>query len=355
MSTKVLFGGDAHKRHTDITTIEGYVACTIAVQTSLMKEIRDRQIDYFCHLGDWYDRGYASDIASCLADCDLDIQMSNLLKGNFYGVIGNHIRLNLDSNPELHLIQPHPILKSRRPVLRQEQIIKTPEFLRIGDVQISFMHHIEDTEDLSVYKATRQPWAKYHIALYHTAAIIPNRYLLNTTHSYNATSNSTISELLEGVDFAIVGHVHEPLGQFVVETQTGSTIMCVPGSLTNVNTDERTRHSKVNLPLVTIDDDSNVTIEYIPFDLHTNMVTFKKKNVEESREKLRSLRGKPVDSLVDTVTAVASMTCGEEELSSLNAFMKAKGYTVRDRKLVRAVIDDPENLGKLLEIYKGEE
>ena len=61
--TKILFAGDLHKRAKDITTIEGYVNCNIAVQSALIEEIEKRNIDYFVSLGDWYDKGYIGDVS----------------------------------------------------------------------------------------------------------------------------------------------------------------------------------------------------------------------------------------------------------------------------------------------------
>lgn len=351
MTEYVMFAGDLHKRSKDITTIEGYVACCYAVQMALMEELHNRSIGYFVSLGDWYDRGYSDDVSASLADYDLDVQMSRQLKGNFYGVIGNHIRLSMDSNPELHLIQPHEQFKSRRATARGEQIIKTPDVLRIKDVQISLMHYKTDTDDAFMFKPTREPWAKYHIAVFHTQSVIPNTALINTTYGYNTSSNTKIGHVLAGVDLAIVGHVHDAIGQFTVNTETGSTIMIVPGSLTNVNAGEAGRHTSINIPIVSIDDDSNVRLEYLPFDLKTNMVTFKKKNLEESREKLRSLRGKPQEDLRDVVSSVAALTCGDETLTSLNAFMAAHGYTQMDKELVKAVLEEPDNIERLMTIY----
>lgn len=346
-----MFAGDLHKRAKDITTIEGYVNCTLAVQNALMQEIKDKGITKFVSLGDWYDRGYTSDVAASLSDYDIDIKMSEILNGEFYGVIGNHIRLSLDSNPELHLIQPHPILQSRRYTSREEQIIKTPNILRIGDVQISLMHNLSDTEDVYEYKPVRQSWAKYHVAVFHTELVIPNHALVDTAYGYSHVTNSKIADVLSEVDLAIVGHVHDAIGKIIIDKPNGQTLMIVPGSLTNVNAGEQGRHSSINIPILTISDTSEVKLEFLPFDLKLNMVTFKKKNLEESREKLKSLRGKPVEQLNDTVSAVAAMTCGDEVLSSLNAFMRAQNYSEKDRKLVRSVLNKPEDVGALVEIF----
>lgn len=351
---KIAFAGDLHKRSRDITTIEGYVQCNIAVQRALMQMLTDLEVDTFISLGDWYDKGYINDVSASLADYDLDIQMSAQLKGNFYGLIGNHIRLAMDSNPELHIIQPHPEYKSRRAVARTEQIMKTPDILRLNDVQISFMHHRMNVNDCLAYKPTRQPWAKYHIALFHTPYIVPNSKLLDTNYGYNSSPNSKIGETLAGVDLAIVGDIHNAIGPFQVSTPTGVMTMIVPGSLTNVDAGENSRHTSINIPIVTIDDDSNVTLQYQPFDLKTNLVTFKKKNIEESREKLKSLRGKPVKELYSAKDMVAMIENRDEAMMSLNAFMRAQGYTEQDRRLVKMVIDNPRDIqAVILEYIKG--
>ena len=81
---RIMFAGDLHKRAKDITTTEGYVNCTLAVQRALMQEIQNKDVTKFVSLGDWYDRGYSSDIAASLSDYDIDIKMNELLHGEFY-------------------------------------------------------------------------------------------------------------------------------------------------------------------------------------------------------------------------------------------------------------------------------
>lgn len=347
---KILFGGDLHKRSKDITTIEGYVQCNIAVQTDLINVIRNHNIDYFVSLGDWYDRGYNSDVSAALADNALDLEMCNVLRGNFYGVIGNHIRLNMDSNPELHLIQPHPVFKSRRPVYRREQIMRTPEVLRVGNVQISLMHYKISEESALDYKSRREPWAKFHIAVYHSEKIVPSAQLINTNYGYMASSNKDIAAALEGVDLAIVGHIHNPIGKFTVGLPYGMVTMIIPGSLTNVDAGENSRHSNIMMPLITVQDNDAVKMEFIPFDLKTNMVTFSKKNKEELQKKLKSLRGKGIESLHEAVPTV-TYEHYEDVLLSLNAFMNVKGYTSKDKALVRSILSNPESLEELFKIY----
>lgn len=354
MKVRIMFAGDLHKKSKDITTIEGYVECVNAVQRALMSDIKTLFIDYFISLGDWYDKGYATDVAASLADYDVDLEMSRILNGNFYGLIGNHIQLNMDSNPELYIIQPHPEYSVRRRMIRAEQIMKTPKILRIGNVQISFMHHSSKAKDILDYKPKREHWAKYHVALFHTPWIIPYGMLENMSYRHNTSPTSKIGETLEGVDLAIVGDIHTPLGQFPVNTLTGTTTVIVPGSLTHTDASEESRHSSIMIPILDIKDNDRVSLSYHNFDLRINMLTFKKKNVENSREKLKNLKGKAISKLHAPEEVIAYLSKPEQVYTSLNTFMKVQGYTTMDKKLIQKVISDPGNIEELVRIYQEE-
>lgn len=350
---KVLIGADLHKRATDISTIKGYVNCNQAVQRDLMRIIIEKSYTHFISAGDWYDRGYIADVSASLADYDLDREMNALLKGNFYGVIGNHIRLSLDSNPELHLIQPHHKYKSRRVTTRTEQIMKTPDIIMLNGVQISLMHYKQDEETALDYKPTRLPEAKYHIAIFHTELIVPASKLIQTNYGHLSSPANVIAKTLEGVDLAVCGHIHNVLGKFIVETNSGPTTMVVPGSLSNVDSSEVNRHGSVALPSITINGDGTCKIEYVPFDLKLNMVTFKNKCTEVKKDKLKTLRGKALDEIHDGNECNVALANEDSQdiLLSLNRFMQLKGYTNKDKKLVRSVINEPNQLDKLLNMY----
>lgn len=353
--TRIMMAGDLHKRAKDITTITGYTECALAVQRSLMKTIKDLGVNMFISLGDWYDRGYGADIAKSLVDYDLDLEMARMLNGEFYGVIGNHIRLNEDSNPELHLIQPHPVHKSRKKTTRTEQIMRTPDMIRVQDVQFSLMHHNKDATSPMDYIPKREAWAKYHIALFHTPYIVPKAQLEGTTYCYNASPQSQISQALKDVDVAIVGDIHNPLGSFRVSTGGDhKTLMIVPGSLTNTDAGEQNRHTSIAIPIIDVDDESRTKLSFCSFDLLTNMVTFTKKNVENTADKLRRLAGKPKANLYET-DGVNSILGDNAKCLSLNAFMQAQDYTSSDKALVRSVIMSPEKTNELVSIYFKEE
>lgn len=355
MKYKVLFGGDLHKRMKDITTIRGYVRACTKVQLDIMNKIKELGITHFIHIGDWFDSGYGSDVAAALTHTDIDIEMAKLLNGNFYGLIGNHIKIRMDSNPELFLIQPHNVYKSRYPVTRINPIIRTPKDLILNGVQIHFIHWNKDAESAFEYKALINKDCHYHVGLYHTEYIIPTHYLHNMGMKTVVNDNSMISAALEDIDLAIVGHIHKPIGTFKINKVDGkSTTMIVPGSLTNTDAGELNRHHYVDLPMLEIEEDGRVSLSYIRQDLHTEDLMFLKKNIsDDTREKLKSLRGNSKETLYEELENTTFV--GEaSSFLSLNSFMKQQGYTRGDKSMIRQVINEPDNITPLLSIYKEE-
>lgn len=354
MHYRVMIAGDLHKRMKDITTIRGYTGVNIKVQLDLMQAIKDLEVTHFIGLSDWFDRGYGSDVAAALAHTDIDRQMYELLKGNLYSLIGNHIRIRMDSNPELFLIQPHDVYKSRHPVNRDYQIFKTPKELILDGVQFCFMHYNYKAESAYEYKAMINPSCHYHIGLYHTEYIIPTHILQGMGMMNVVNDNSKISAALQDIELAIVGHVHKPIGQFAIHKTDGTTTtMIVPGSLTNTDAGEGSRHDYIDIPIIDIDD-GKVSLSFHHFYLHTDELIFMKKAVtEDAREKLKSLRGNAKEKLYDELEATTFV--GESSgFITLNAFMKEQGYTTGDKALIKSVINNPDNIDVLLNIFKEE-
>lgn len=352
MHYRILIGNDLHKRMKDLTTIRGYIEGCRLVETDIISACKELGCTHFFSLGDWFDKGYGSDVAAALTHTDIDRDLYDAVNGNLYGVIGNHIKIRMDSNPELFLIQPHPVYRSRHPVNRKEQILKTPKDLILNGVQIHFMHWNKDAEDAYDYKAMINPDCHYHIGLYHTEYIIPSSMLMGVGMTEHH-DNTKISNALEHIDLAIVGHIHKPLGSFVINKNDGTTTtMIVPGSLTNTDAGEISRHEYVDMPLIDIDENGKVTLSYHRQSLHTEVLTFMKKNIsEDTREKLKSLRGNTKETLYGELEQTSFI--GESSgFISLNSFMKQQGYTAGDKSLIRTVINDPDNLDELLRIYK---
>lgn len=351
---RIMYAGDLHKKAKDPDNIINYVNCCVAVQRKLMQEIENRHITKFISIGDWYDRGYVNDMAAGFSSTDMDTEMSARLKGEFYGLIGNHIRLRMDSNPELFLIQPHPTLVMRHPVYRTNQIIRTPEVLRCGDVQISFMHFNYNRKTLGGYVPQRQEWAKYHIALFHTPWIIPNQQLSKAGLQANTYTTSAIGECLKGVDLSICGDIHKPIGKFVVEHEYGSTVEIVPGSLTNNTASKNDRHYDIHIPITTIYDDGTVELEFLEFDLLTNMVTFKHEDEIKKDSKLDGIRAKRKRDVIENGSYAGTFDFDAPDAFSLRNLMVRRGYSDVDNRLIDAIFNNPLDVAGLVKIYTEE-
>lgn len=348
MICKIAFAGDLHKRPKDISTIKGYVKATDKVQESIIQLIKDEGITHFVSLGDWYDKGYVDDVASALADTTRDEYMNNVLGGNFYGVIGNHIRLRLDSNPELMLIQPHPTILSRKRVKREEPIIKTPSHIVIGRVQISLVHHIPGAESVEEYSIHRLPNIDYHIACVHDPKFIPNSQLAKTGIPGTQSLDTQISRTLSGVDLCICGDIHTPIGMFDLNSETK---MIVPGSLTNTNAGLRGRHSSIKMPIITVNTETNeFSFNFYEFDLHLNMLTFDEKSEEKIAEKLKSIRGNNLKELYEDKAIETIITDGISSMS-FGSFLNEQQYTKEDKELIKSTLRRPEDITNLIKIY----
>lgn len=347
MPFKIAFAGDLHKRPKDISTIKGYVKCCDTVQEALIKMLIDEKITHFVSLGDWYDKGYVDDVSSALADTSREEYMNRLLNGNFYGVVGNHIRLRLDSNPELMLIQPHPTIKSRKPVRRAEPVIKTPVSFRVGDVQVSLVHNIPNCKSVEEYSIHRLPGVRYHVACVHDPRFIPNYKLSMTQIPPTNSLDTQISRVLNNVDLCICGDIHMPLGMFDVSP---TTKMIVPGSLTNTNAGVRGRHSSVKIPILTIGEDSNVAFNYFDLDLRLDLLTFNERAQEKVVDKLKTLRGNNISALYQDKPLEGIISTGISSLS-FGSFLREQQYTENDKNLIKCTIKDPTNLLQLIKVH----
>jgi hypothetical protein len=333
----------------DITTIRGYCEACHDVQVDIMNTIKNEGITHFISLGDWFDGGYGSDVAAALCHADIDREMAELLKGNFYGVIGNHIRINMDSNPELFLIQPHPYYTSRHNVQRTEQIIKTPDRIVLNGAEIILMHWNPVADCAKDYTTHIDSECQHHIALYHTEHVIPASLLHDMNMAYEISDDSAIADALSGVEIAIVGHIHKRIGTHVIKSRTGNdTLMIVPGSLTNTDAGERARHDYIDMPLIDIYEDGSIKLSYIRQTLHHEKITFyqKKSNDDTIKDKLKSLRGNSTEKLYEDFEAAAFI--GESNtFLSLNRFITNMGYTRNDRVMINSILKNPEDIDTL--------
>ena len=349
---RVLVGCDLHKRTKDITTIRGYVEANQRVQRDIYNFIKENNVDIFISAGDWYDGGYGADIGAALVHTASDIELHKLLKSQFYGVIGNHIRVRMDSNPELFLIQPHDTFVSRWKCDRDYQIIRTPRYIYVDGVQFSLCHYNFMATCAADYKPIRLPEAKYHVGIFHTEKVIPYT-LLRGLNQYMVSNNNDIMEALSNVDYAVVGHIHKPLGKTIVEHENGwKTVVNVPGSLANTEYSEVSYHEYVLLPMFEISN-GDVSVTDVEFSLHTECCEFSKKGSVSSDEiKLKSLRSNSKEFLYADM--VGQTVLEEDQMyMSLNLFLEKNNYTKADKELLKLVIRDPNTTEPILQSYRN--
>ena len=164
--------------------------------------------------------------------------------------------------------------------------------------------------------------------------------------------NGQIASALEGIDIAIVGHIHMKIGTFNVSTPTGDVTMIIPGSLTNTDSGKVSMHDSIDIPIIETDDESDTfSISYYTQSLHTEMLQFLHNDLDNSaRSKLKSLQGNSVETLYSELESASFI--GSSQFLSLNKFFEQQGYTKGDKKLVKHVIHNPEDIVTLLNIYK---
>ena len=132
--------------------------------------------------------------------------------------------------------------------------------------------------------------------------------------------------------------------------------MIVPGSLTNTDAGDISRHDTFKAPIIEIGDNSEVSLSYHEFDLYTETLTFIKKNREvKEEERLKTTRGNVVHNLYEDNVEITSLLGNSSELfMSLNSFMESQGYTNLDKTLIQTIMRDPANIKSLVKIWEEE-
>lgn len=311
MKARILFLGDLHKRDVDFTTIKGYTTAVDMVQADILSFIKDKGVTHLVSLGDWYDKGYRS-INRCANDRNFDEELAAAVNGNFYICLGNHFFLERDNNPEMYLIQPSELHKPTHAIYAKKPVIQAPAYFRVGSVQVSLFHYHKTNKD---YRATLDPSVKYHIGVYHDEIVVPT-YAQKAGGLINGTPAQNVQAILDNVNFAIVGHIHKPVGYIKVPMGDRDVPMFIPGSLANTSNGPQF-HESVNLPVVDIDDDDKVSCSLFTFSLHCEVLKLYQRKEGAIQAEL------PTQVVTDIPKTV-----------SLKEFLLAKGYTDEPISLV---------------------
>lgn len=209
--------------------------------------IIDNNIDIAIHLGDLYDRGYAT-IPHEMYNRQIEAlqNISKAVNNNFFMVMGNHSYTYATQNPEFTITEIldenlKEIYKYKDTLELLNPIIKAPAYLDFGDTRISFVHF----DPRKKYKIINDK--KYNIALLHDDFITFESKEELYHHKYGHGIEVMNTDLFDNIDTAIMGHIHKPLTDFTMNNAKATDII-VPGSLVNRTAAEK--HTYVDLPII---------------------------------------------------------------------------------------------------------
>ena len=270
MLARLLGVSDLHKRDIDFSTIKGYTCAVDNVQTDLINFIYQHNVTHFLQFGDWYDKGYRS-IGRSKNDDNLDRKISEAVNGNSYITLGNHFLIERDQNPEMYMIQPNEKFRPLQPIYSEAPIFKAVDDLVIGTVQISFFHFNKENK---LYINERKPGITYHIGIYHDDCVVPSNVRKRAGYE-GSTSTEYLNTIFDNVDLALVGHIHVKIGVETITLNNGKKVpMIIPGALAITQNKDILKHKDVQLPVITIEDDSTVSCKLFTFSTHLDKLKF---------------------------------------------------------------------------------
>jgi Icc-related predicted phosphoesterase len=318
MTARVLFVTDLHKRDTDLSSIVGYTNATDAVQRDILAFIKQHEITHLVSTGDWYDKGYRN-VNRLFNDINFDARLAEAVNGNFYMCLGNHFFLERDSNPEMYLVQPNDKHKPVREVMAIEPVIKVPNNLRIGEVQISLFHFSKDNK---MYTAEREPGVVYHVGVYHDVDTLPSG-IREKAYAGGSQSNTKINAIYDNIDLAIHGHIHTPIGIERVAVGAKQVPLIIPGSLAITMNKASEIHPEVSLPVLYIENTGKPMCKMFTFSLHMELM----KRYDRKRE-----------AHVADLTDVGEVLFTEPRNAvTLEDYLTEKGYKEKYIKLMRTI------------------
>lgn len=280
---RILFLSDLHKKSTNPSNMPGYIKALDAVQMDILRFVKENQISHLVSMGDLYDKGYRS-INRAVSDMNMDKALSDAVRGNFYICLGNHFFLERDSNPEMYMIQPNDMYRPNNQIFAVTPTIRAVPALRVGPIQISFFHYSKKDKN---YRMNRDPDCKYHIGVYHDDCVVPTAQR-NAAMFIGTTTTSYTDAILQNVNLAVVGHIHNPIGTFQVNVMGRLVPMIIPGSLAITSSEMSAFHTDVNLPIVEVSNSGTVSVSYAKFDLHTQLIGIARNKVKSAKDVVTS-------------------------------------------------------------------
>lgn len=251
---RVLLIYDRHKREDDFKTIKGFIEAQSKQTDEILKCIEEEGITHVIEMGDLYDRGYHK-VGAQHADTMDEIAISDAVNGNYYGLIGNHLFLERDSNPEFYLIQPNNYAHLQPATKKKfrKQVIKVQDSLIIGNTQFSFFHYDKDNKN---YIRPVAEGVKYHVGLYHDDEVVPNS-VRAACNIPTQISSSYLNKIYSNVTIGFCAHVHVPIGKVYIQLSDGRKVpLFIQGSMLPTSSKESEIFQSVTLPILNIYEDS---------------------------------------------------------------------------------------------------
>lgn len=328
MSARLFFISDFHKKYSDPESIRNYVNVQYKIQEELIAFITENDVTHVLIAGDWYDRGFHG-LAHAYGSTELDRRLSAAVNGNVYLCIGNHFYLERDENPEMYIIQPNEFFKPTEHIpMPSKPIFQAVHQLNIGTVQIDFFHYNKLNKD---YVAQRHDKTTFHIGLYHDEAVVPG-WVREMEGFSGSSSQSYMNKIYDNIDLALHGHIHTAIGMCTTTLNSGRKVpLCIPGALSITQNKESYKHKEVKLPIIDIDDDSNVKLKMATFNTHLSELEFHTPKRKKKRK---------VSNVQQGVTPNVSVSTPSPVLQSLTLYLSSKGYGEKRLELVNLAMSN---------------
>ena len=313
MSARILCLSDLHKRYKDSTNVKGQIEVQQKIQNDIIDYVKANNVTHLIILGDWYDRGFHG-LGPAYGAIEMDRRISNAVNGNVFLCVGNHFYLERDENPEMYIIQPNPFIKPVIEIpLPDKPIFNVVPYININGVQITFFHYHKTNKDYTVNLDSN---VKYHIGIYHDDNALPT-YIRAQEGIKSTTSMSTLNHIYDNVDLAIHGHIHTKVGTSTLELSNGKQVpIVVPGALGITANMENLKYSDVDLPLIDISDNGDVTLSYAKFKTYLEDLRFFKPKTTKL----------PTVGTADLMEHKATIL-NTHGFFSLNNYLENKGYS----------------------------
>lgn len=317
---RVLLLYDRHKREDDFKTIKGYIDVQTKQTDDILDYIKEAGITHVIELGDLYDRGYHK-VGAQHADTMDEIAISDAVNGNYYGLIGNHLFLERDSNPEFYLIQPNNYAHLQPATKKKfrKPVIKVQDKLVIGNTQFSFFHY--DKENKHYIKSV-DAGVKYHIGLYHDDDVVPNS-VRAACNIPTQISSSYLNSIYSNITIGFCAHVHIPIGKVYIQLADGKKVpLFIQGSMLPTSSKESEIFQSINLPVLDIYEDK-CKLSYKELSCYIGDLKIYReedKITDDNRDKYIAKEYKPKATITkEEIAAAKSCVTFKEYLNKINA------------------------------------